>query len=131
MLSSIGRICAVLRLLRHRFQAGTAALSPKGKGMPFPVAGYPKELWRFSSRRRFVPLKAKFQYRGGIRSRGRIVWPHPNWLTKYLDALYRREKRTNWFAIRDLSRRTARRYAEGRKNTFPDCPKNFWDMPYS
>jgi hypothetical protein len=99
--------------------------------MPFPVAGYPKHLWRFSSRRRFVPLQSRFKYRGGIRTSGATVWRQPHWLPKYLAAQLRREKRTNWFAITDLSRRTARRYATGRKNTFPNCPKNFWDMPYS
>jgi hypothetical protein len=99
--------------------------------MPVQAAGYPKQLWRWHSKRHFVPLRARFKHRGGIRTRGVTVWPQPHWLPKYLAALCRREKHTNWFAIMDLSRRTATRYDTGRKNTFPNCPKNFWDMPYS
>jgi hypothetical protein len=99
--------------------------------MTVPVTGYPKQLWRWRNKRHFVPLKARFRYRGGIRARGVIVWPQPHWLPKYLTALDRRQKRANWYAYRDLSRRTDKRQAEGRKNTFPNCPKNFWDMPYS
>ena len=92
---------------------------------------YPKQDWRWATRRRFRPLKARFWYRGGIRAKGGIALLQPHYLPKYVAVLLRREKRPNWFAIKDLSRRTKRRFAEGRKNTFPDCPKNFWDMPYS
>jgi hypothetical protein len=97
------------------------------------VAGmnYPKQLWRFTTRRRFVPLKDMRQHRGGVRRPKQTVWPCPHWVNKYVATLFRREKHPNWFAIRDLSRRTAKRYAEGRKNTYPDCAKNYWGDPYS
>ncbi len=95
-----------------------------------PERLYPKQLWRFSYRRRFIPLKALFQYRGGLRKAGGTVWRQPHWAPRYVAALYRRQKRENWFARRDFSRRSAKSFAEGRGNTHPDCPRNFWGWPY-
>ena len=96
-----------------------------------PEQQYPKHLWRFAAKRRFIPLKSRLQHRGGIRSRGKVVLSQPPWLPKYVAAMFRREKRVNFFAIIDLNRRTERRRIEGRKNTFPACPQNFWGFPYS
>jgi hypothetical protein len=81
--------------------------------------------------RRFIPLKYMFRHRGGIRKAGGTVWPRPHWASRYVATLYRREKRENWLARRDFSRRSDKRFAEGRKNTYPDCPQNFWGWPYS
>ena len=96
-----------------------------------PQRQYPKHLWRFLIKRRFVPLKSRFQHRGGIRAQGRVVLSQPPWLPKYVAVLYSREKRVNFFAVIDLNRRMERSRIEGRKNAFPDCPQNFWGFPYS
>jgi hypothetical protein len=101
-----------------------------GRGRLTVIAGriYPKR--HVIGLRRFIPIKYMYRYTNGIRRPRGTLLPQPYWLPKYLAALYRCGKRQNWFAVRDFSRRSDKRFAMGGHYTLPDCPKNFWGLPY-
>lgn len=95
---------------------------------------YPKRMWRS---RGFTPLKGWNRGFCGvtfIRISGRRIpqlRSHRTW-EKKLARQRRRDKRTNWLALRDEDRRATKRYADRTAGRVPSFPRHevVWDTAF-